>query len=568
MTGWIFASLALASSTFAMQVPGPTHHRDFEGRSRKLLVVAIDGLRPDALATASTPALDSLIARGCYSPRARCEDLTFSGPNHSSILHGVHRDKHNVTTNTYSGNNLGQYPDFLAYLEQHNPAWNTFRIVTWSTSHQNQPTGADVAFLRNYTSNGDALMTQDAVQLFSGSHPTYPQDPDVLFLFYSDVDVAGHTHGFHPSVSGYLDEIEDTDAQLGQILTALRNRPTFSAENWLILLTTDHGGSINGSHSSGQPQDREIPFLVSGPSAVRGIPFPEPRNVDVAATALTFMGVAIDPTWDLDSRAVGLEHSAAPVAQFGQNLIFNGDAEYDRGFLDVFPDQAISGWEDLELQQMTLIEYNAPNGYPTSSDPGPPARGKNFFVGGSGGPNTIKQDIDLTPLSVEIDAVNVGYEFSTYLGGFSSQDDQATAKLRFLDSNDNVLLLDILGPVDAAARGNSTGLLLRQNSGMVPSGARVARITLRAILDVGLNDGYADDLELVLQPLALGRRAEESEDPRPEAWAAHLKARARALQDSPPPPAADRGTPSVHECCPRSGCKIEHRSMKAAAPPK
>src|SRR5262245_45431169 len=84
---------------------------------KKVLVIGVDGLRPDAMEAAYCPNFDQLIAEGAYSRRAQCEDLTFSGPNWSTILHGVHRDRHHVTTNDYSGNTLSQWPDFFARLE-------------------------------------------------------------------------------------------------------------------------------------------------------------------------------------------------------------------------------------------------------------------------------------------------------------------------------------------------------------------------------------------------------------------------------------------------------------------
>ena len=69
-----------------------------------VLVIGVDGLRPDALAAASTPTFDALISNGTYSSNATTSDLTFSGPGWSDLLHGVHRDRHGVATNGTSDN--------------------------------------------------------------------------------------------------------------------------------------------------------------------------------------------------------------------------------------------------------------------------------------------------------------------------------------------------------------------------------------------------------------------------------------------------------------------------------
>lgn len=468
-------------------------------QTKKLLVIGIDGLRPDALAVANAPHMHNLIANGCYSAIAQSEDLTFSGPNWSTILHGVHRDKHQVVNNNYSPNNLTQYPDLFARLEQHNPAWNTYRLMTWISSHIGQPSGADVQLFRDYNSNGDELITREAEQILSRRTLAYPLDPDAVFVMYQDVDVVGHTHGFHPSVQAYLAEIADTDTKIGRLLSAIQSRPQYAGENWLIILTSDHGGSIDGSHAGNTPEKRAIPFLVSGTSAARGVPFPEPKNVDLVKTALAFMEVPINPSWGLDGHVVGLSPSSTPEVKFGRNLIFNGDGEYDRGFRSALPDQSISGWDDPGPDRMTVIQYGSPGGWPTHSDPGPPNRGSNFFCGGGSPLSEIKQSIDLSTLASAIDAGAGRYDLSAFLGGWTSQNDRASFTARFFHPNGAQLGSATLGPVTAANRNNQTGLLPRQTSGTIPAGTRHAQVLLSAQREGGSdNDGYADNLSLVV----------------------------------------------------------------------
>lgn len=466
---------------------------------RKSLVIAVDGLRPDAIAPANAPNLDWLIAHGAYSLDAQCEDLTFSGPNHSSILHGVHRDKHNVTTNDYSNNRLADWPDYLSHLEEVHPGLNTIRIHTWDAAHFNQPTSADLALFYDYTADGDERATAAAVQILRGTHPTITLDPDALFVFLSDVDVAGHQYGFDPSVPEYLAEIADTDSQIGRMMEALEHRPDYAGEDWQIIITSDHGGNIDGSHGGGTPERRRIPFIVAGPGVAAGVVFPQPKNVDVSMTVLTHMGVAIDAAWQLDGHTVGVVATAPPPVQFGRNLIFNGEGEFDRGFDDWLPDQHISGWDDPGPDGMTVVRYGAPNGWPALSDPGPPARGANFFCAGSAGDATITQEIDLSPLAPSIDANRADYHVAAYLGGFAAQRDQATLRVRFRDAGGEVIREVLLGPVTPAERGNQTALLPRSADGIVPAAARRATVELRSLrFDGTACDGYADNLELMI----------------------------------------------------------------------
>ena len=58
----------------------------------------------------------------------------------------------------------------------------------------------------------------------------------------SQVDKAGHAYGFTAETPEYLAEIEEKDGQVKLLLEAIERRPTRSEEEWLVVVTTDHGG--------------------------------------------------------------------------------------------------------------------------------------------------------------------------------------------------------------------------------------------------------------------------------------------------------------------------------------
>ena len=485
----LLLSLIIFAPTLSFSQPAP-----------KLLYIGIDGLRPDALLAADTPALDSLLVQGFLATDARCEDLTFSGPNWSTILHGIHRDKHNVTTNNYENSRLDQYPDLFALLEAHNPDWNTVRITTWDAIYKFQPTGTDIDIFHEYSRQGDELAAKDAAALLAGTHPDHPQlDVDALFLYIADVDEGGHAHGFHPESPQYLDAIHTADRQVGLVLDAMRSRPDFDNENWLVIMTSDHGGSLDGSHSGNTPEKRTIPFLLSGPDVVRAQPFPAPANIDGVPTALVHMGVPITDDMRLDGRPVGLEPSQKPHATLGKNLIFNPGAELDSPATSQHIHRSLAGWHNPGPGGVTAVAYGSPNGYPTPLDPGPDTRGKAFFCGGGADRTIAVQRIDLTPLADVIDAPNAFYTLSASLGGYAAQDDSALIRVRWLDAHDKLLGTTQIGPVTASDRKNTTGLLPQQTTDTPPKMARYAEVEIECHKAAGGgNDGYADNLSLII----------------------------------------------------------------------
>ncbi|XAL98327.1 PEP-CTERM sorting domain-containing protein [Phycisphaeraceae bacterium D3-23] len=247
---------------------------------------------------------------------------------------------------------------------------------------------------------------------------------------------------------------------------------------------------------------------MSGNSVRNGLLGFDAKNVDAAATALTHLGIAL-PSY-IVGHAIGLESVAdpRPTLGLGHNLIFNGDAEYDHGFTEHGMDQAITGWEEFRdanflnetssrdgFDTATVLEYGTPGGFPLASDPGPTNRGDNFFSAGAGSSSSeMFQQLDVAAMAAQIDAGQIDFDLSGYLGGYINQNDRAEFFVRFLDANGSELARTTLGTVTHDDRGDQTGLLLRETDGTLVPGTR----TVELVLTTTGNDGYADNLSFIL----------------------------------------------------------------------
>lgn len=67
----------------------------------KVILVVFDGCRPDALAQAHTPALETLWRAGAYSWSAQTVVPSWTLPTHMSMFRGVPPEKHGVQDNTF-----------------------------------------------------------------------------------------------------------------------------------------------------------------------------------------------------------------------------------------------------------------------------------------------------------------------------------------------------------------------------------------------------------------------------------------------------------------------------------
>ncbi len=279
----------------------------------KVLVIGVDGCRPDALKAAKTPNIDALIQQGMLftgtdirEPDATDKADTISGPGWSNLLTGVWPDKHHVLDNQFSEPNYEQYPHMFARLKEVRPNAVTASFSTWAPIEGEIVSAADVS--RNFSEEPKDYVRWDLEAATACAEYLKTAKADLVVCYQGEVDGAGHAHGFHPTVPQYITAIETVDANVGELTAAIKSRPHFADEDWLVIVCTDHGGRGTG-HGGGhaEPQIRSTFLIVSGAGAEHGNSDTPTWQVDVVPTALTHLGVNILPKWNLDGQAVELK---------------------------------------------------------------------------------------------------------------------------------------------------------------------------------------------------------------------------------------------------------------------
>ena len=308
----------------------------------KSLVVAFDGARSDALRFAETPHVDSLIAgtwaegyQGAYTPFAETvrDGDSYSAPNHVSMMTGVGVASHGVTDNSdasMQGGNYAAHPHYLSLLERADASLDTAYLFTWLSDSYilNEADYVSWGVEPKTTAEVVAMLgrTFENAQGMDGTAWSRDQDPDAIFLFYDFTDAAGHAHQFTPESAEYVTTLEEADAYLGQVLDAIKARPTFEAENWQIILTTDHGGYRNGHGGRTAPMEN-LGFLVASRDVVQGVVPPGAGNFDVVPTVLPHFGLM--PSADMVGREQGKDAVASPEVELGRDVVaylrFEGD---------------------------------------------------------------------------------------------------------------------------------------------------------------------------------------------------------------------------------------------------
>ena len=198
-----------------------------------------------------------------------------------------------------------------------------------------------------------------------------------------------------------------------------------------------------------------------------------------------------------DNLSLILNSGGPATSLFNTNIIVNGNADAPTGSQKSDFALDMPGWvrsANFTIEQYVAMDDLAP------TDPGPADRGAAYFYGGpSNELSTATQDIDLSAAATQIDTGKVTFNFSGWIGGYSSQNDNMTVKAEFRNWAGIALGSATLGPVSSADRNGVSSLLQRTQSGGVPVGTRYARITLTSVrTDGGDNDGLGDSISLTL----------------------------------------------------------------------
>lgn len=248
----------------------------------RVLVVSIDGLRPDVMLLSDAPTLRSLMARGAYSLWAKTTVQSITLPSHVSMLTGVTVEGHGITWNGEMPFKEPVYPKRPTLFTLAKKAGYSTAMVSGKDKFDlfQQPGALDHSWVTDKSVCTDEEVGAQAVTLIEHFKP------EVMLIHFPGVDSAGHSKGWNSPEQ--RDAIATADLQLKRVLDAEEKAGVL--DKTLVIVTTDHGGSAR-SHGPEDIRSRTIPWIAAGPG-VRA-------NYD-----LTLLGKTVDiQTFDTFSTA-------------------------------------------------------------------------------------------------------------------------------------------------------------------------------------------------------------------------------------------------------------------------
>ena len=212
-----------------------------------LILIGVDGLRPDYLERGASPTLSRLRAEGASAiMRPSFPSVTF--PNHYTLVTGKHPDSHGIVGNNMVDAELGRFSlgNAAAVTDRRwwdgaEPIWVTAEKAGLVTGTMFWPgSEADIGGVRpTYWTRFDQTLSGDARvdQVLAWMDQPEAQRPDFATVYFDVVDTAGHRNG--PDAQATTDALASVDVSVARLIAGLEARGL--ASETVLIVVSDHG---------------------------------------------------------------------------------------------------------------------------------------------------------------------------------------------------------------------------------------------------------------------------------------------------------------------------------------
>ena len=249
----------------------------------KVLLISIDGMRPDGLQACGNPFVKELEKRCAYTYHGSSVNPSVTFPCHFSMTHSVPPQRHGILTNTY----VPQVRPIKGIFEVIKAAkgvsaffygWEPLRDIA------SPATLKFATYVNAYMQeSGDTVLTNECEKILTA------HKPDFAFLYMVETDEkGGHDNGwmsdeYKRRISIAIDNVK-------------RMIDTFGNE-YRVIIMADHGGH-DRTHGTELPEDMTIPFFFFGDEFTPG-EIAEPVSLlEIAPTIATLLGLEPDEEWE------------------------------------------------------------------------------------------------------------------------------------------------------------------------------------------------------------------------------------------------------------------------------
>ena len=250
--------------------------------SEKIILILVDGMRPDAMMTCGNAFSEKLLSMSTYCLDARTVSPSVTLPCHVSLFYGVDPQRHGILTNTYTPQ-VRPVEGLVERLDKYDKKCAFY--YTWEELRDLASPGhlySSVCLNVYKNKNTDKKITDAAIEYINA------EVPDFLFLYLGETDDVGHNCGwmsdeYMSTVNGAMNCVEKVQNSI--------------SDEYNIILLADHG-CHKRFHGSEDDEDMLIPIVMCGRAFEKGRELPEASILDVPVTVAELMDVEAVSQWE------------------------------------------------------------------------------------------------------------------------------------------------------------------------------------------------------------------------------------------------------------------------------
>ncbi|MDR7523236.1 MAG: alkaline phosphatase family protein [Armatimonadota bacterium] len=295
----LILSLTLAASALLVGPPAVVGQPGPAARAQHVLLISLDGARPDGLRAAG---IGPLLEESSSSMTAQTTRPPVTLPSHISMVSGVGPDRHGIRENDWRpGMPYPAAPTIFSLGKQAGLRTALFTQKPYVLAIANPQVTDRVDLVRWRP----ASLTADLVE--AATAHLRSARPHIMLAHISEPDAVGHAEGWMSFA--YLQALRRSVAAVATFRQALRDAG-IEAQT-LVIITADHGG-IDRDHRVLVPEVLTIPWIALGPGIRKGAALERSIVIyDTAPTVLHALGLPIPAGWD--GRPVVEAWASAPM---------------------------------------------------------------------------------------------------------------------------------------------------------------------------------------------------------------------------------------------------------------